>query len=657
MTAATAGLLPRLRTGLVLFLTLSFLPPATAADAGTPAPVSVGGDAREIPLDGHLSVLSDPDGNLTLAQVQAASAAGQFTPLAGNLGEGYTREVRWLRFTFTRIPDDYRWWLELLPPFLDNVQLHLVRPDGSVVSKQTGDHFSRVSRDIDARTLLFRLDALPGENTAFLRIETSSSMIAVPTIWRSTEMMAFANGQYLLYGLYLGLIGAVFLFGIITWLLLRDPIYLFYLAYIGAILLYGVASSGLAGQYLLPGNPAMADALVGIGISLNIATGLAFFARMLDLSEGPRWLRLLYVATAMLALVTAACALGNRYIDIIPYLHSAILLTAIASLPLVLQRILRGTPTRQLTGLAVLAYSIMVMISALAFVGLVPSNRFTMFSSQIGNLAHLFLLHAAIMIRTRESEHEREQLAKQAELARMDIEHERQQRDEQDQMLSMITHEIRTPIAVIDAATQSLQLVDEQPPPERRSRYDRIARSVRRLNLLLELALNRVRRNQQDTTRRRSCDLIELTYDVVDQMEPQGGQQLNVWMAMDQAMVCANPDLLRFVFINLLDNACKYSPPGSPVDIEVHAEDRHGRAGFLWAISDRGPGVPAASRIRIFEKYFRAGEEGTTAGLGLGLYIARRVVEQSNGTLNCVESATGARFECWLPVDEHPSGR
>lgn len=627
---------------------------ATTAASGDESVFLGPGGATFQPLEhGEIGVLRDHDNTLTLDQVRAADARGLLVPLHGNLGAGYTRDTYWLRFRVTRDNSDSprRWWLEILPPYLDDVQLFLVRPDGQVETKKNGDLVPRELRDFDHFALLFYLDLPDGVTTGYLRIRTDSPMTVLATVRRSQELMQSSFGAYLFYGLYSGLLVAVLVFVAINWLLLRESLLLLYLGYLAMLLLYSLTSSGLASQFLFFRSPEIADALFAASSAAMTAFGIAFFARMLDIGTSDPVVRTLVRATVAMAVVTAITAIALPHAILMPWLLYVGLLAILAILPMAIERILHGAPPQRLAGLAFLAYAAFVSMNSLISLGIVPPTRFFLVSAQPGILLHIFLLHAATILRMRTTTREKEGLSRQADAAMFEARHERQQRAERDQLLSMIAHEIRTPIAVIDAAAQSLGLLDENPPPERGARYGKIRRAVRRLNLLLDIALNRAIPDQEAGTGNRECDLIELTCEVVSQFEPQHDQQINTWMAVDAARITGGADLLRFVLLNLLDNAGKYSPPHSSVNIEVAPATRAGRPGYTWLITDQGPGVVESERERIFDKYYRGGEQAAAAGLGLGLYIARQIVTQQGGSLRCIAppAGQGACFECWLP--------
>jgi signal transduction histidine kinase len=109
-----------------------------------------------------------------------------------------------------------------------------------------------------------------------------------------------------------------------------------------------------------------------------------------------------------------------------------------------------------------------------------------------------------------------------------------------------------------------------------------------------------------------------------------------------------DPLPLEQVLSNLLDNAVKFSPEGAQIAVEL-AETSVGMARLT--VTDQGPGIKAEDRDRIFERFYQAHGGQYAAGLGLGLYISRQIVEQHGGSIRVEESATGgARFVVVLPL-------
>lgn len=109
--------------------------------------------------------------------------------------------------------------------------------------------------------------------------------------------------------------------------------------------------------------------------------------------------------------------------------------------------------------------------------------------------------------------------------------------------------------------------------------------------------------------------------------------------------------MLRVVLRNLLENALKYGAGEQPVRIDITPAKEGEGDGWNWRISDGGPGVPPGLAEKIFEKYYRVGESSGTPGLGLGLYLSRRIVMQHGGRLYLDTARNpGASFVCWLPL-------
>ena len=111
--------------------------------------------------------------------------------------------------------------------------------------------------------------------------------------------------------------------------------------------------------------------------------------------------------------------------------------------------------------------------------------------------------------------------------------------------------------------------------------------------------------------------------------------------------------LLRRLFVNLLDNAIKYTPAGG--DVTLSAERQNGD--YLVTVSDTGPGIPPEAQPHIFDRFYRSDRDrraSATSGAGLGLAIAAWVAQTHGGTVSLEESGSGgSRFAVRLPVPTH----
>ncbi len=111
----------------------------------------------------------------------------------------------------------------------------------------------------------------------------------------------------------------------------------------------------------------------------------------------------------------------------------------------------------------------------------------------------------------------------------------------------------------------------------------------------------------------------------------------------------ADPKALRQALENLLANAVRHSPMGAPVEVTLATEVREGGEWATIAVRDRGPGIPAEVRPRLFQR-FAAGSD--SRGLGLGLYLARGITEAHGGTLTLDDSGPiGTTFRLAVPAD------
>ena len=241
--------------------------------------------------------------------------------------------------------------------------------------------------------------------------------------------------------------------------------------------------------------------------------------------------------------------------------------------------------------------------------------------------------------------------------ARLRVEHLADElRDEhhrKDDFLAMLAHELRNPLAPISAAAEVLRLGHAGDPRLRRT-SEIVTRQVRHMATLIDdlLDASRVTRGIV-TIERVEEDLRDIVIAAVEQVAPlidSRRHRLRVVAGSDAVRVLGDRKRLVQTLANLLDNAAKYTPDGGTIDVALQHDD----AGATLRVRDNGVGVPLELRERIFDLFVQGPRSVDRAqgGLGVGLALARRLVELHGGTLACVstESGQGVEFRLWLPT-------
>lgn len=245
---------------------------------------------------------------------------------------------------------------------------------------------------------------------------------------------------------------------------------------------------------------------------------------------------------------------------------------------------------------------------------------------------------------------ERVGLAEETQLNRLRIEAETLRNS----LLNAISHDLRTPLAsIVGAASTLVEDAAKLSPSDRhelsKAIYDEALRMSNLANNILDMA--RLDAGQSPINRQ---------WYALDEIIAGALARLQVKLAMRQVssnlpaglcMVYLDAALIEQVLVNLLDNACKYTPADTVIDIiaELSAHT------LKVTVADRGPGIPAGEEEQLFEKFYRLQREGTQSGVGLGLAICRAIILAHGGVIGVHNRAGGgAQFFFLLPVNETP---
>lgn len=206
-----------------------------------------------------------------------------------------------------------------------------------------------------------------------------------------------------------------------------------------------------------------------------------------------------------------------------------------------------------------------------------------------------------------------------------------------DSFLSNITHELKTPIASIRLATETLLLRQLAPEDQKKFLGRTLSESIRLQNLVDSILVAARLESKSESSAKETVDLIALVEQSVESFKERAGPLRDILfekrygLKKNEFLLTGNPIQLQMVFDNLLSNAFKYTSDSGKISVVSTLNSK----GFFVDIRDDGVGIEKDALKKIFDKFYRA--EGTARlrvqGSGLGLYIARSVVNEHGGTL------------------------
>lgn len=240
---------------------------------------------------------------------------------------------------------------------------------------------------------------------------------------------------------------------------------------------------------------------------------------------------------------------------------------------------------------------------------------------------------------------ERTRLSEEAQKAHVRVETERMR----NAILSSVSHDLRTPLATITGAASSLaEERGELDPTARRELSRSIYREADRLDRLLKNLLDMMRIEAGAVQLTKEWHpLDEVVGPALARLEGRlRDHTVNTAFPADLPLVLVDGVLLEQVVVNLVENAAKYAPPGSAIDLSASASDRE----VIVEVADRGPGIPSGEEARIFDKFYRA-RPAREGGVGLGLTICRGIIEAHGGRIWAENrSGGGALFRFSIPL-------
>lgn len=221
-----------------------------------------------------------------------------------------------------------------------------------------------------------------------------------------------------------------------------------------------------------------------------------------------------------------------------------------------------------------------------------------------------------------------------------------------DVFMSMVSHELKTPLTTLKGITQMLSRRIERGDQIEQQNLTLLESSVRRMERLVNdlLSTSSIEAGMFSLNRQPG-DLAGLLRELLTEHGETAGSTLQITIPDTELIGTIDRERISQVILNLLSNARKYSPSGSPIIVKLERQDQQA----IITVTDHGVGIPPEKLAHIFERFYRVPEidvqTGSSSGVGLGLYIAKKIIERHDGYLNVTSSpGQGSTFTIHLPL-------
>jgi signal transduction histidine kinase len=600
-----------------------------------------------------LQVLVDAEGTETISSVSAPSTYPRYEAVTGKFNAGYTHKVHWLRFKL-QAPQKGPFLLEVLPGYLDH--LTLFEPNGvGFIEHRTGDLLPFSSRELDYRSFVFKLD-IPDKNPRvfYFCLQSSSASLMDIKLWRPEHFYSAKNVDYAILGFYFGFLILALMIDLALCIWLKETLFGWFGLIIFSNMFLHFGLKGLASQYLFPDMPELTSFWTSFGILFLIATFAPFYFKLLAVTRDQTFLYWMLHTQWLLPCALLLSIPFDFFQDAVNVLYAFSLVSAIVTTYVIVQQWKLGKQESIYVLLGVSIFAISGFFSALIPLGLIPQNKLS--QSQIGQVLSMlgsFLVCFSLGVRVRRERTENQQTSARALLAEKGIAQGREAYEKQGRFIAMLSHEFKTPLAVIDSATQALERINRNESQELTLRYKRIRSSVDRIDRLVMQFLTTDKFDSQGMTM--SPERIQLSQLLREIIHTECNDEQEVVLVCPPSVslleLSVDIALLTVAITNILDNSLKYSTPGTAVTVTVNFSSDKGMPGVEIVIADKGPSIPVELRDLIFSRYERGQNITGITGAGLGLYLVKLIMEMHAGQVSLLPNDEGAVFRIWLPLD------
>jgi signal transduction histidine kinase len=551
------------------------------------------------------------------------------------LAKGYSKHPIWIKVSYKKADkqNNEDLVLRILPTYLDEVTLYQ-RIGQQWVSSTTGDRYPFAERDNQNTALSFNLHP-QAEDVIYLRLQTTSTSLMSLEVVTQKHFSQLEGRRDTLLGIYFGsLIILMLISTTIGWLSKQTHLRLFALFEFFE-LLYASSFTGYMPRFILPSHPLLMDLLFGVFVISHIFTGILFHRSLLKNLLNHRIINWTFNFVTVLYLCLYAVYL---FYDRQMALSLTLLLMMPCTLIFAYVALFIYVKKPKIPNKYAIASVYTALVGSILFavappLGLINGVEVSLYASLLNGFVFSILMFILLLSDLRYQERQLLELEKTALVSNQEIAFQRAENERQSKFMAMLSHELKTPLAVIKLAVDS---------GLKNNRYETHAnKAITDLNQIIDRSVQMSRLDQGSySIQKTELDVGELLQSLL------GDQAHRFELNMPSNLkIQSDPFLVQIILVNLIENALKYSKEESIISIEFKETAEQ----MIMTISNLPniAGMPASEFV--FDKFYRSSNASHISGSGLGLYLVKALAEMLKGSITYEPKSGWVKFILCLP--------
>lgn len=592
--------------------------------------------------------VEDPSGAMSLSEIKKAKESPLTTQL---FSKGYSQSAFWIRMRIdpSRLEDSSVQTLvvRIRPPYQDQIWIY-----DSLAAKDkvrvTGDYYDWAKDEYRSLNLNFVIPVGSEPRDIWFRIKASVSTLTFIEVMTPEQVRAADRKQEIATMLYLSALLVCFGWAVLTRINRKDKLLSFYLIREFVVILYALAILGYVRVFCSGWLPAgWVDQVTNLLAFTFITTLIWFDWQLIREFKPNRWIERLhgglifFLPIAVLLMMIGKTNEAARLSSLVVIAYMVLAISSVLSTQAWKQA--RHAPQEQQPacskGFLVFIYVFAILVALLhrlPVMGASSGNDLFFYFNLVYPLLTSITLMILIQKRLFQQTKNQQEKQRLLELAEIEVSKERAQRKEQANFLKMLAHEMKTPLSVVRMAVGSKALPANT--------HEVVERAVTDMDGIIERLLQVERLEDESIEiQHQSIDLLEMVKGL--SLSLPEGNRIHLLM-QDRVSIESDPQLVRVILSNLLDNALKYSSQDSRVTISLRSE---GSQVFIEVENTVGSvGIPDSGQV--FKKYYRSALAHQRTGSGLGLYLVKSLVTLLRGRIEYLPGEKSVRFMVYLPT-------